>query len=545
MPTDASNKNSAELIAHALDLGRRNREKLQVAIDAFRALSNPDRLQFLALVEEDIVAASSGEPAVVEAVPTQKAKPRVKEELGERRFQRQHVIDVLERNDWNIAAVSRDLNLPRARVNNLIRAHQIKRGAPKQKRAGRPPLSARKGGDDDDEPEPASEAPIAEAEPEPEPEPEPELLLEKELEREPLWQTKRLTALEEGDLARSIQACERSAWDYLLAGPQREEILAFAQTRGKPITTAESAADLLRELDPNAALLKKLAEDVPEVRAWVLEAKRHRDRYAAANQGLVHMLARKYLWSNYGLTDLVQEGNFGLFRAVATFDPARGTKFSTHAVWWIRHAIGRAVVDRADTIRLPAHMQERLYRLRRATSQLETKLGRSPTLPELAAATGFNTDQLQTGQELIRTLTSPISLETPRGENHNIFLRDVVADPTSRFEPIDAQLMGHEEKAAVRKALVALEAESPKYALVLRHRFGVNADEEPLTLEEIGQKLEVTRERARQIEKLALPRFSRHLRAALPGYQNTRLSSTTPTRRRIVRPRQRNDLDTG
>jgi RNA polymerase sigma factor (sigma-70 family) len=307
----------------------------------------------------------------------------------------------------------------------------------------------------------------------------------------------------------------------------------------------DSAADLLRELDPNAALLKKLSAEVPEVRAWVVEAKRHRDRYIAANQGLVHMLARKYLWSSYGLTDLVQEGNIGLFRAVATFDPARGTKFSTHAVWWIRHAIGRAVVDRADTIRLPAHMQESLYRLRRVTSQLETKLGRSPTLPELVTATGFKPKKLQEGQELIRTMKSPLSLEAPRGENNDMFLRDVVPDPISRFEPIDAQLMGHEEKAAVRKALAALEAESPKYALVLRHRFGMTADEEPLTLEEIGLKLEVTRERVRQLEKLALPRFSRHLRAALPGYMPTRLSSATQARRRIVRGRQRSDLDTG
>jgi transcriptional regulator with GAF, ATPase, and Fis domain len=143
MPTDVVATNSAKLIAHALDLGRRQREKLQVAVDAFRALSSPDRLQFLALVENDIVAASSGDPAPEEAVATpaksKASKATRKEEPStDGKFQRQHVLEVLEQNDWNISATSRAMNLPRERLNSLIQAHQIKRGTPKQKRGGRP-----------------------------------------------------------------------------------------------------------------------------------------------------------------------------------------------------------------------------------------------------------------------------------------------------------------------------------------------------------------------------------------------------------------------
>jgi RNA polymerase primary sigma factor len=225
-------------------------------------------------------------------------------------------------------------------------------------------------------------------------------------------------------------------------------------------------------------------------------------RLIESNLRLVVQVARRYMNRGLPLPDLIAEGNLGLIRAVEKFDPSRGLRFSTYGTWWIRQAIVRALANQARTIRLPVHIELLLARYRREQQRLAQELGRPPIREELARALGTSVEQLEELEEVVRQ--QPISLETPVGDEQSRLrelIPDEAADPSSALESLFRR----------RADLVTvLDDLAPNERAVLRRRFGLDGDP-PETLETIGRRLKLTRERVRQIEAAGL----RKLRALL------------------------------
>ena len=227
-----------------------------------------------------------------------------------------------------------------------------------------------------------------------------------------------------------------------------------------------------------------------------------RDRMVRANLRLVVNIARAYTNKGLPLQDLIEEGNLGLLRAVEGFDPDMNTRFSTYASYWIKQSIKRALINTGKTIRIPAYMVELLTKWRRATAQLDEKLGRPPTQEEVAKELGLPKKKLSIVKEAIQLYTSIPQTDDDEGGWQ---MSDMVADQRTKA-PDDDMLDADNLKHVYR----ILETMDPREAMILRMRFGLD-DSEPRTLKEIGETLGLTRERVRQIESDVLKRIAREL----------------------------------
>ena len=242
------------------------------------------------------------------------------------------------------------------------------------------------------------------------------------------------------------------------------------------------------------------AEEIDLARKVADGDQRAKDVLTEANLRLVVSIARRYSVPGISLADLIQEGNIGLIRAVEKFDYTKGYQFSTYATWWIRRAIARAVINQGRTIRIPVYVAETIHKLVRTEGLLRQQLSREPTQDELAAEMEVPVERVN---EIKRIASEPLSLETPVGEKNSAQLADFIQSNANQ-SPSDAavNLIRREQLDTV------LDKLTPRERDVVRMRFGLD-DGYAHTLEEVGQRFAVTRERVRQIELRALKKLRR------------------------------------
>jgi RNA polymerase primary sigma factor len=234
----------------------------------------------------------------------------------------------------------------------------------------------------------------------------------------------------------------------------------------------------------------------------VLDGLAAREHLIRANSRLVISVAKKYIGRGVPFLDLIQEGNIGLLRTADKFDYRLGHKFSTYATWWIRQAVTRAIADQSRTIRVPVHMGDQINKMLRTSHRLTQELGREPTPEELANALDI---PMRRAEEMLRAARHPLSLEMPVDDEGESELGDFIEDSDSPtpVDDVSASMLQQELQEMLQDL-------PPRAVRILKLRYGL-VDGETYTLEEVGRKLGVTRERVRQIEAQALSRL-RHPR---------------------------------
>ena len=288
---------------------------------------------------------------------------------------------------------------------------------------------------------------------------------------------------------------------------EEEEYDGYGQERLlEGVSTADPIREYLKEIGSIALLTPEEESDLARRKS---EAGR---KLVEANLRLVVSIAKRYTGRGMSFLDLVQEGNLGLMKAVEKFDYAKGYRLSTYATWWVKQSITRSLADQSRTIRLPVHMVEAVNKIRRAQRSLSVKLGREPSMEEVAEEVNMSGKRVA---ELIQASGDTVSLETPVGDEEGSNLGDFVADDAN------ASTEDKAESFLLREEIDSmLQGLNPREREVIILRFGLETGH-PLTLEEVGKRFNVTRERIRQIETAALrklrnPSKSKKIRDFLP-----------------------------
>jgi RNA polymerase nonessential primary-like sigma factor len=295
---------------------------------------------------------------------------------------------------------------------------------------------------------------------------------------------------------------EISAEDLDAQSPAADLVRVYLNGIGKTaLLTAAQEVELAKRIEAGVFAQHVLDEAEPgtldkqyaaDLRAIVRDGRRARNHLLEANLRLVVSLAKRYTGRGMPLLDLIQEGNLGLIRAVEKFDYTKGFKFSTYATWWIRQAITRGMADQARTIRLPVHLVEQVNKLARIKRDLHQKLGRDATHEELATESGIAEEKIA---DLLDHARDPVSLDMPVGSEEEAPLGDFIEDG----EATDAEttVISHLLHDDLRRVLSTLEDREQS---VIRMRYGLD-DGQPRTLDQIGRRFGLSRERVRQIER--------------------------------------------
>ncbi len=278
----------------------------------------------------------------------------------------------------------------------------------------------------------------------------------------------------------------------IVYGKQVQQMMTLLDAKEK------LADDLTRE-PTREEWLQQIALDEVALDKILREGRRAKQKMIEANLRLVVAIAKKYQKRNLEFLDLIQEGTLGLERGVEKFDPMRGYKFSTYAYWWIRQAITRAIAQQARTIRLPIHITEKLNKIKKVQRELTQQLGHSPTPAEIAKALELEPAQIR---EFLMLARQPVSLELKVGDNQDTELQDLLEDDTASPENYAV----HE---SMRQDIQNLLSElTPQQREVLILRFGLE-DGNELSLAKVGQRMNISRERVRQLERQALEHLRR------------------------------------
>ena len=314
-----------------------------------------------------------------------------------------------------------------------------------------------------------------------------------------------LSAVEEEESEEEVRRTTIVDDNYLANIDTDDTIGLYLKEVGRvPLLTAEEEVQLAQRIEHGRIAREELAKGnvVPRRRADLQMAIEDgwlaREHLITANSRLVISVAKKYMGRGVPFLDLIQEGNIGLIRAAKKFDYRRGHKFSTYATWWIRQAVTRAIADQGRTIRVPVHMGDQINKLLRVQHQLTQRLGRDPSVDELAGALEVTPQKVE---NMIQVARRPLSLETPTDDEEDSVLGDFIQD-----EEVPAP----DETATYNLLREHLEAVlnglPPREVRILQLRYGL-LDGQAYTLEEVGRKMGVTRERVRQIEAQALSRL--------------------------------------